>query len=70
MKIVFNRKGNKHVCSTCFRPFDWNKNSWSFYKFMDDDKPKVFCSDNCVNRHKRKLKQCQKIKKIRPSKTK
>ena len=28
MKIVFNRQGKKHVCSTCFRPFDWDENSW------------------------------------------
>ena len=31
MKIVFNRQGKKHVCSTCFRPFDWDENSWAYY---------------------------------------
>ena len=33
MKIVFNRQGKKHVCSTCFRPFDWDENSWAYYVF-------------------------------------
>ena len=57
MKIVFNRQGKKHVCSTCFQPFDWDENSWAHYKEIDDEKPKVFCSDKCKNRHKRKLKK-------------
>ena len=31
MKIVFNRQGKKHVCSTYFRQFDWDENSWAYY---------------------------------------
>ena len=67
MKIVFNREGKKHVCSTCFRPFDWDENSWAFYKNLDDDKEaSVFCSDKCKRRQTRKKKiKCQKKRALR-----
>ena len=46
MKIVFNRQGKKHVCSTCLRPFKWDENSWAFYRNLEDETTKwEYCSD-------------------------
>lgn len=65
MKIVFNRQGKKYVCSTCLRPFDWGESSWAFYRNLDDEKPKVFCSDKCKVRHLRKKLKMLCLKKVK-----
>lgn len=74
MKIVFNRQGKKHVCSTCFRPFDWSANSWRFgrmeYETISQQRKeeKVFCSDGCKRRYLRKIKHYEIRNKYRSKK--